>query len=127
MDNNLPPTQSQVPPANTAVPQMPPVQNPTAPAPSMPIPPQDGTKKGSKLPLIIGVIVVLLILAGAGFWFVTRSQAPKTEPTSQVTQPAPDVAALNALNQQLEADLNSIDVGDINQDLTEVDEDLKQL
>lgn len=127
MDNNLPPTQSQVPTANTAVPQMPPVQNPVAPTPSMPIPPQEGSKKVGKLPLIIGIIVVLLILAGAGFWFMTRSQTSQPEPTSEVTQPAPDVAALNTLNEQLEADLNSIDVGNINQDLSEVDEDLKQL
>lgn len=125
MDNNLNPAQPQVPPAATGIPQ---AENPAPPAaPSMPIPPQEGAKKGSKLPLIIGIIAVSLILAGAGFWFMSRSKAPKTESATQVSQTAPDVAALNTLSQELEADLNSIDVGDVAQDLSEVDEDLKQL
>lgn len=88
-----------------------------------------GTGQPSKM-VIIGVIIVLLIAAGAGYWwlYIRSASAPLPQPpagipesSSQNVIPEDDSSAV--INQEIQA----IEVNNTDADFQEVDNDLKQL
>lgn len=116
-----------------------PIQNPSFPDPLQagfpnptvpPTPAQESPanlsqpepKDNSKIFLIIGAFA-LIILIIVGFFVLLASRKNADQKAAQIQQ----VEQLTSLNQELEAELNSIDLGDIDADLAEVDADLKDL
>ncbi len=95
---------------------------PTQPAtPQVPIagtPPEESNKL--IIWLIIGLVVVIILVGGV-YLFLSRQQAASQVQTT-VQAPTPTPA------ENLEGDLNSIDVdSDATSDFTQVDQDLQQL
>lgn len=119
--------------SNNSMPQAPiintPPQSPQPVAPQVPIP---APTKSDLVPpgdshkvilwFVIGLIVVILAVAGV-YLFLSRQQAAETtrQPIVQVTPKPADM--VNALDQ----DLNSINVATSDADFSTVDQDLNQL
>lgn len=81
-----------------------------------PTEPEDGNKM--VLWLILGLVVIALVVGGVYIYF-SRQQPAETVGTQQ--SPAP------AAEENLENDLNAIDVGNIDQDFSAIDQDLQNL
>lgn len=82
----------------------------------MQVPPTPAPSKGKTTWLIIGLVIVLLVIAGI-YLLQSRqkvSQSSKASPSPVVTD-------------SMERDLNSVDVGDLESEFDVVDQDLQSL
>ncbi len=82
----------------------------------MQVPPTSTPPKGKTMWLIVGLIIVLLVIAGV-YLLQSRqkvSQSSKASPSPAVTD-------------NLEQDLNSVSVGDVDPEFSTVDQDLQNL
>lgn len=82
----------------------------------MQVPPTPAPSKGKTMWLIIGLVIVLLVIAGI-YLLQSRqkvSQSSKASPSPIVTD-------------SMERDLNSVDVGDLESEFSVVDQDLQNL
>jgi len=105
---------SQVPPAAPVIPETP---QPAA----VPTPESGGGK--TKLWIIIGLVVLLLILGGVYFYLSSqKNEAPEDLPQT-TTQASPTPVPIN----NLESDANSIEIESTDGDFATVDADLKNL
>lgn len=76
---------------------------------------------GNKILIVVmGIVLIAVIGAGAYFFMTSNKFTPETSSTPSIDQ---SVSGIAELNQELEA----VPVEDINADFTEVDEDLKGL
>ena len=71
------------------------------------------------------IIVIILIIAGAIFWmFKSKTNTPATETTNMpTTQNQVDDTEITTIN----SDIESIDVGDIDQEFNDLNNDLQGL
>ncbi|KKT21178.1 MAG: hypothetical protein UW04_C0009G0004 [Parcubacteria group bacterium GW2011_GWB1_43_8] len=71
------------------------------------------------------IIVIILIIAGAIFWmFKSKTNTPATETTNMpTTQNQVDDTEITTIN----SDIESIDVGDIDQEFNDLNKDLQGL
>lgn len=82
----------------------------------MQVPPTPTPSKGKTMWLIVGLVIVLLVIAGI-YLLQSRqkvSQSSKASPSPVVTD-------------SMERDLNSVDVGDLESEFNAVDQDLQNL
>lgn len=115
MDNN----NTSQPPQNPMPPQQPPVQQPVVPTPPT-IPPQ--TKEGNKMALwLIGGLIAVILVVGLIYWYLSRGIS------KQENQPVKTPPPVSREEPSLEEDLNAIEVGDIESELSDVDKDLESL
>lgn len=105
--------------ANTA-----PTQSAAAPNPQVMQPAPGGIEQSAKsnenkmmLWLILGLVVIILVVGGIYFYMSGQQKAQ--------TQPTPTPAA--KVEENLENELNALDVGDLDQEFSEVDKDLQGL
>lgn len=91
-----------------------PVQNTptTTPPPELNVMPKSKT-----MWLIVGLVVIILLIAGI---YLYQSRQQKVSQPLKTTPPATTV-------DNLESDLNSINVGDVDSEFTSVDQDLQGL
>lgn len=101
-----------------------PMEQPTepvmpAPQPTNLVPPVQ-PESGNKMVLwfVLGIVVIVLVVGGI-YFYLNRQQGD----TSQVTQPTKTPVA----EENLENELSTIDVADIEQDFAPVDQDLQNL
>lgn len=115
MDNN---NTSQVPP-NPISPQQPSTPQPVVSTPSAP-PPQ--TEGGNKMALwLIGGLIVVIAVVGLIYWYLSRGAS------KQENQPVKTPPPVSREEPDLEEDLNAIEVGDVETELSDVDKDLESL
>ena len=81
----------------------------------MQVPPTPPPSKGKTMWLIIGLVVVLLVIAGI---YLLQSRQKVSQSSKASTPTAAD---------NLEQDLNSVDVGDLETEFNTVDQDLQSL
>lgn len=93
-----------------------PVTNPVTPV-ADPLPSGQPVKKSKTMWLIVGLVLVILLIAGI-YLLQSRQKASQSVKAS----PSPVVATDN-----LEQDLNSINVGDVESEFNTVDQDLQSL
>ena len=74
--------------------------------------------------IVIGVLVLILVAIGAFLYLKTPPSQPDSN-KSQVQKPSTQTT--NPTDANLESDLNSIDLGNVDSDLGSVDQDLKSL
>jgi len=67
---------------------------------------------------LIGGLVAIILVVGGIYFYLSSQQKTQTQPTST---PAAKV------EENLENDLNAVDVGDLDQEFSEVDKDLQGL
>lgn len=82
----------------------------------MQVPPTPAPSKGKTMWLIIGLVIILLVIAGI-YLLQSRqkvSQSSKASPSPAVTD-------------NLEQDLNSVNIGDLESEFDAVDKDLQSL
>ncbi len=82
----------------------------------MQIPPTPPPAKGKTMWLIVGLVIVLLVIAGI-YLLQSRQKAGQSLKAS----PSP------AVTDNLEQDLNSVNVGDLETEFNTVDQDLQNL
>lgn len=75
-----------------------------------------GSKSNKKFAIIIVIIIVLAL----GAWYFLKGSATTGEQTGEEVAPAEEAQAVNE-------ELNGIDVGDTNQELESIDQDLNNL
>lgn len=75
-----------------------------------------GSKSNKKLAIIVVVIIVLAL----GAWYFLKGSATTGETTGEETTPTEEAQAVND-------ELNGIDVGDTNQELESIDNELNNL
>lgn len=114
MDNN---NTAQV-PQNSIPPQQPSTPQPVAPTPPVP-PPQ--IEEGNKMAIwLIGGLIVVIAVVGLIYWYLGRGASKQAD--QPVKTPPPVSQEPN-----LEEDLNAIEVGDVESELSDVDKDLESL
>lgn len=96
-----------------------PVTNPAAPVVD-PLPKEQPVKKSKTMWLIVGLVLVILLIAGI-YLLQSRQKASQSVKVS----PSPVAGADNAGN--LEQDLNSINIGNVEPEFSDVDQDLQSL
>lgn len=107
-------------PQGTTQPQPAPIM-PNSPSVGANEPPQqDSSSNKMVMWLILGLVVIVLIVGGV-YLYLSRQQTAKNLQTNVIQTPAP------VAQENLENDLNTIDVGILDQDFSAVDQDLKQL
>lgn len=136
MDNNLNQTSSvnpQVAPAVEKVPQTPPISSISQSSPLPTVAPEP--KKGSKMKMIITLVIILVILGGLGFFGYSYFKTAKTYnagvynyPTAVPTTPTPtDVVNPNdTTDSAIDSDNKVVDQGlnNLNSDINGVDQSL---
>lgn len=93
-----------------------PVTNPVTPV-ADPLPNGQSVKKSKTMWLIVGLVVVILLIVGI-YLLQSRQKASQSVKVS----PSPVAAKDN-----LEQDLNSLNVGDVESEFSTVDQDLQSL
>ncbi|MBI3103705.1 hypothetical protein HYZ05_02070 [Candidatus Daviesbacteria bacterium] len=116
MDNNNPTDQIVKQPAPAA-------QNPVVPETPAPVPTAPPVEEGkSKMILwLIGGVIVVIIVVGGIYWYLSN-QAAK--------QAAREVKAPQAVTREetsLETDLDTVQIGDIDSEFINIDQDLESL
>lgn len=105
MDNN-----------NTSQPSTP---QPVAPTPPVPSP---QAEEGNKMALwLIGGLVVVILVVGLIYWYLSRGAS------KQENQPVKTPLPVSREEPKLEEELNAIEVGDVETELSNVDKDLESL
>lgn len=112
--------------------QIPPVNIPPV-APIAPASPDRNSKRN--IIVWVAVIVVVLVAAGFGFWFWQKSStAPTPEttgaPAANIPAPTPAPAPTPPKEDStaaIEQDLNSVDVGNLDNEFQSIDADLNSL
>lgn len=107
MDNNNPVSQPQ----------------PDAPLPQTPLassPQVEGDSKQMIFWLVGGLVVIILVVGGI-YWYLNNKSASTT---SRIETSSPAVAKKQ---ENLDQELDSVTVSDVNADFTEVDKDLQNL
>lgn len=109
--------------ANTA-PAKPEVASSAAPNPQVMQPAPGGIEQSAKsneskmMMWLIGGLVVIILVVGGIYFYLSSQQKAQTQPSPT---PAPKV------QENLENDLNALNVGDLDQEFSEVDKDLQGL
>lgn len=80
----------------------------------------NNTNEKGALGLIVAVLI-LLILVVAGYYLLKGSRLPISKPTANIP------VATQTMSSSINQDINSIDVGSVDNDLQSVDQDLKNL
>lgn len=86
---------------------------------------QDSQGQGTVFLVLVGALIIALIIVAAGYWYVQKGNSntllnTKKQTTNQVTNTA-------NTTDSLEKELNSIDLGNIESDLSDIDKDLQIL
>ena len=96
-----------------------------------PIPPFAGVSPQPEAPhkgnSLWGILVVILVLLVAGFVWWWQSQVPDVQQPIVQQKTTPTPAAGEDTTAVIEADLNAIDVGDLDADFHSIDQDLQGL
>ncbi|MDP3733285.1 MAG: hypothetical protein Q8Q91_01970 [Candidatus Daviesbacteria bacterium] len=82
----------------------------------MQVPPASPPAKGKTMWLIVGLVLVILLIAGI---YLLQSRQKASQPSKASPSPA--------VTDNLEQDLNSVDVGDLETEFNTVDQDLQNL
>lgn len=144
MENNNPTPQAPIPPQQpiaaqpmpTPAPAAAPTTQPAAPTPQPTATPQTpvvNTGGSNKIVIyfVIGLIVIVVLIAGAYLFMSRQQQAAKiTEPTTIETIPQPIVQATPRPQDTVDAldrDLSALNVGSTDSDFSSIDADLQQL
>lgn len=103
---------------NNTPPVTPPPAAPQQPGPVSVSTPPVNTGEGKKgaLFFIGGIVVIVLVVFGI-YWYLNNQMAPKPEPVATTTPTQPD----------LESDIDSVQVTDVDAEFTDVDKDLQSL
>lgn len=123
MDNKLPPQPTvapTAPTAATAAPQPKPSQDPTTVIP--PVPGDGSSSNKLVMFLILGIIVIGLAVGGIYLYLNQKQTTDLQNSRSAVTTPIPV-----AKQENLEADLNSINIATDDADFATIDQDIQGL
>lgn len=119
MENNNPTTPASTAPAPvSSVTVNVPATPPTVPVTPSPADPPTNGGGSKKLLIIAGVLLVILLIAAGVYLFMQQREGAKS--TAQITQLKADIGTLNG-------ELEGIEVGDLDEELSEIDKDLSSL
>ncbi|MBI2022582.1 hypothetical protein HYS97_01905 [Candidatus Daviesbacteria bacterium] len=86
----------------------------------------DGSKKSSKSMLMIAIILVVVVLVIGGFFLLSRSNSSKQ--TADKSQQANELSQqAESLGQEFNNELDSVELGEVEDAFSEVDSDLNAL
>lgn len=112
VDSNNPAPAQNTPPPPVAPP-------PAAPAPVQP--PQESSNNKKMIILLLGGLVIVGLLVGGIYWYLSTQQATKT------IQPVTEVPKAEDTLDALDRDIQAVRIEDIEDDFTSVDSDLQNL
>lgn len=106
-----------------------PLQQPQTPNGITPPAPKIGFMAGKMKFLIIGAVILVLLLVVFGVFMMTRSSTDTpSETTKNTSTEAPgELEKLTKLEKELSDELDALDLGSVDQDFTDVDQQLSSL
>lgn len=132
MDKNIPP--QTPPPANTPpVPQVASPEPPVSPTPDQPVTAYSAPKTpgNNKTIMLLILVVVMALIVGGIYFLAIKAQDTQTAPVAEIT-PAPQpttepTTAPSPTAVPTDEDVNNLDLGNPEEDLKTIEDDLKQL
>jgi hypothetical protein len=102
------------------------VQPPAATSPQTAQAPEHGAHKRRKF-LAVAVLILLLLLAVAAYFYFSRPQPTEQTSLPVTTEEEVVESSPTPLPENLEEEVEAIDTGDPEPDLTDLDQDVNQL
>lgn len=76
---------------------------------------------------LVGGLILIILVVGVIYWFLSKQAENTAKPTQQEEATKAPQLTLQALNEQLETELNSLEVQAPDSDFQEIDQDLQNL